>query len=176
MSKVIKVTAILSIVFEVLYVLIGKIILPIAGLLFNSYYRYQIEETVKGAAIYYGLTLFGAIFFIIMLLYAIVMIAASKSRSENIAPEISGFIVTGALMPIVSVFGRTAINTVVFRIVQAVSSVEAFTIMNQYGSFLSVIHTIALCLLFISLSFSICRKKYASNEEFYEEANKEDNE
>lgn len=89
MSKVIKVTAILSIVFEVLYVLIGKIILPIAGLLFNSYYRYQIGETVKGAAIYYGLTLLGAIFFIIMLLYAIVMIAASKSQSENIAPEIS---------------------------------------------------------------------------------------
>lgn len=177
MEKSIKITAVLAFAAEILYVVVGRIIVPIVGgIIFGnkmlSYSENPILTMLEGIGAYLLVSLLGIIVPILFLAFMIMLISASKSVKRGIVPEIAGIIVMGALLPIIKTIFGFIIASSVLRIMYAINWDDSFPIynmMNNYGGFLSILSTFALVLIIISFTVSICRKKTMDISEFTEE-------
>ena len=178
MSKAIKITAIISFVFQMLYILVGRLISPvITGIVYSnttlSYTSEPVKMLLLAFGLYFGMFLIGFIVPILYLVFMIAQIAASKTESTGIGVEILGIAVLSVVLPVFStVFSLVAVP-VVIRLFLNWASMEAYSIyntMNASGGFLSALSTVALVLMIISFAFSICRKKWVPVDEFEEGA------
>ena len=123
--------------------------------------------------LYFGMLIIGLIVPIFYLLFMIAQIAASKTEKTGIAVEILGIVALSTVFPIVSTIFSLLALPVITRLFLDWSSMEAYSIystMNTSGSMLGILSTVALVLMIISFSFSICRKKWVPLEEFEEGA------
>ena len=178
MRKAIKITAIISFVLQILYILVGRLIIPvITGIITSNRTLSFTSEPVKMLLIafgfYFGMLIIGLIVPILYLLFMIAQIAASKTAKTGIAVEVLGIVVLSIVLPVLStVFSLLALPFMT-RMLLNWGSMDAYSIynsMNASGSVLGILSTVALILMIISFSFSICRKKWVPLEEFEEGA------
>ena len=178
MSKAIKITAIISFVFQILYILVGRIIIPvISGIITSNRTLSYTSEPVKMLLIafgfYFGMLIIGFIVPILYLVFMIGMIAASKTAKTGIAVEVLGIVVLSFVLPILSTLFSIIALPVMTRMLLNWGSMDAYSIystMNTSGGVLGILSTVSLVLMIISFSFSICRKKWVPLEEFTEGA------
>ena len=178
MSKAIKITAIISFVLQILYILVGRIIIPvISGIITSNRTLSYTSEPVKMLLIafgfYFGMLFIGLIVPILYLVFMIGMIAASKTEKTGIAVEVLGIVVLSIVLPILSTLFSIIALPIMIRMLLDWGSMDAYTIyttMNTSGSVLGILSTVAMVLMIISFSFSICRKKWVPLEEFEEGA------
>ena len=107
MSKAIKITAIISFVLEILYILVGRLIIPvITGIVTSNSTLSYTSEPVKmfllAFGFYLGMLIIGLIVPILYLVFMIAQIAASKTEKTGIAVEVLGIVVLSFVLPILS--------------------------------------------------------------------------
>ena len=174
MSKAIKITAIISFVLEILYILVGRLIIPvITGIVTSNSTLSYTSEPVKmfllAFGFYLGMLIIGLIVPILYLVFMIAQIAASKTEKTGIAVEILGITVLSFVLPILSTLFSIIAIPFMTRMLLDWGSMEAYKIystMNTSGGVLGILSTVALVLMIISFSFSICRKKWVPLDEF----------
>ena len=174
MSKAIKITAIISFVLEILYILVGRLIIPvITGIVTSNRTLSYTSEPVKmfllAFGFYLGMLIIGLIVPILYLVFMIAQIAASKTEKTGIAVEILGITVLSFVLPILSTLFSIIAIPFMTRMLLDWGSMEAYKIystMNTSGGVLGILSTVALVLMIISFSFSICRKKWVPLDEF----------
>ena len=177
MEKSIKITAVLAVVSELAYVIIGRIIVPlIGGIIYGnrilSFSSNPVLTMLEGMGTYYLVSFAGIIIPILYIAFMLMLIAASKSTKRGIVPEVIGIIVMGAVMPILRLIFNLIVSTSIYRILITINWDDSFPIYNMmgtYGGFLSILSTFALVLITISFTVSICRKKTMDISEFTEE-------
>ena len=178
MSKAIKITAIISFALQILYILVGRFIIPvISGIIVSnrtlSYTSEPVKMLLLAMGLYFVMFIIGLIYPLLYLVFMIVQIAASKTEKTGIAIEILGITVLSVVLPVLStVFSLVAVPFIT-RLFLNWSSMEAYSIynsMNASGGFLSILSTVALVLMIMSFTFSICRKKWVPLDEFGEGA------
>ena len=176
MEKSIKITAVLAVVSELAYVIIGRILIPLVGGIIygNSLLSYSNNPVLilEGMGAYYLVSLAGIIIPILYIVFMIMLIGASKSINRSIVPEVLGIIVMGAVMPILTLIFNLIVSASIYRILMIINwddSLPIYNMMGAYGGFLSILSTIALVLITISFTVSICRKKTMDISEFTEE-------
>ncbi|MBP5495336.1 MAG: hypothetical protein J6X97_09575 [Lachnospiraceae bacterium] len=178
MNKAIKITAIISFALEILYILVGRLIIPvITGIITSNRTLSFTSEPVKMLLIafgfYFGMLIIGLIVPILYLLFMIAQIAASKTAKTGIAVEVLGIVVLSIVLPVLSTVFTLLALPFMTRMLLNWGSMDAYSIynsMNASGSVLGILSTVALVLMIISFSFSICRKKWVPLEEFEEGA------
>ena len=174
MSKAIKITAIISFVLEILYILVGRLIIPvITGIVTSNSTLSYTSEPVKmfllAFGFYLGMLIIGLIVPILYLVFMIAQIAASKTEKTGIAVEVLGIVVLSFVLPILSTLFSIIAIPFMTRMLLDWGSMEAYKIystMNTSGGVLGILSTVALVLMIISFSFSICRKKWVPLDEF----------
>ena len=178
MSKAIKITAIISFVLQILYILVGRLIIPvITGIVTSNRTLSYTSEPVKmfllAFGFYLGMLIIGLIVPILYLVFMIAQIAASKTEKTGIAVEVLGIVVLSFVLPILSTLFSIIAIPFMTRMLLDWGSMEAYKIystMNTSGGVLGILSTVSLVLMIISFSFSICRKKWVPLEEFEEGA------
>lgn len=177
MSKVIRVTAILAVLLDMIYFLLGRLAAPVLGLLLysGSFDIFDGSTSMTYSLILFAVTTILSFAYTIAFMgYCIFMAVTAKSSSENIAMEISGFIIFGILGPLVS--SISPLINVFINLLNAPPATFAITSTTRtYSSLFFVLHLVALGLAFIAFSFSICRKKYASIVVFEDDKEVDDN-
>ncbi|MBR6382832.1 MAG: hypothetical protein IKS56_02500 [Lachnospiraceae bacterium] len=174
MSKAIKITAIISFVLEILYILVGRLIIPvITGIVTSNRTLSYTSEPVKmfllAFGFYLGMLIIGLIVPILYLVFMIAQIAASKTEKTGIAVEVLGIVVLSFVLPILSTLFSIIAIPFMTRMLLDWGSMEAYKIystMNTSGGVLGILSTVSLVLMIISFSFSICRKKWVPLDEF----------
>ena len=171
MSKAIRVTAVLSLIAEVLYFLLGQLLGTVLGLI-NFTPHGLLSGSNSG-----GLTtavILLAVTLIVATAYSIVvagldvyLFVTAGSESENVVLEIIGLVFVGVLAPLGSLLS-VLINVIAARGAGQIGLVLVSSARSVVGYF-GVLRSIAITLLIISLSFSIFRKKYAPIEVHPEE-------
>lgn len=172
MSKVIRVTAVLSLIAEVLYFLVGQLLGTVLGIpLFAPHGiidSFSDSSAMTLAIILVAVSLFGAaLYSIIMVGLDVYLIVTAKSESENVVLEILGFIFFAVLAPL-STYINVLFNWIVSHFGGQVSLVMLSSARSMPGYF-AILNNIAFALLFIALSFSICRKKFEAVEVYTED-------
>ena len=98
MGKTIRITAIIAFVLQILYVLAGRIIIPlISGIVYGnrilSFSSDPVKTLLIAMAMFYAVVFLGLIVPLLYLVFMIVQIAASKTEKTGIALEILGIVV-----------------------------------------------------------------------------------
>ena len=171
MSKAIRVTAILSLIAEVLYFLLGQLLGTVLGLI-NFTPKGLLSGNNSGelttSVILLAVTIMGAaVYSIVVAGLDVYLLATARSESENVILEIIGLVYIGVLAPLGSLLS-VLINVIAAHFTGQMGLVLVSSARSMVGYF-GVLSSIATTLLIISLSFSIFRKKYASIEVYPEE-------
>ncbi|MBP5530022.1 MAG: hypothetical protein J6X80_08235 [Lachnospiraceae bacterium] len=174
MRKIIKITAIIAFVLEVLYALFGRFLIPvISGIIYSNRVLSYSSEPVKmlliAIGVYMVVAIIGLVIPLIYLGFMFALIAASKSAKAGIGLEICGITVMGLVLPVLSRIAGIVGTPLIANLVLRWGSADAYGIystMNSSGAFLSVFGTVALVLIIVSFTVSLCRKKWARDDEF----------
>ena len=159
MSKAIKVTAIVAVVMQVVYFLLGRFGIPVGSffLFSNSYYSSR-----EGLLVYLIYAFFsGIIMVFVYVVFMILLINASNSRSENIAPEIVGIVMLAAVIPLLS--SAASLGFSYFYNIMSIGTAADFATiaeLRNYSAFGSLFSGPSSILLIISLTMSLSRKKF----------------
>ena len=167
MGKFIKITAILAVVSAVLDLVIGKFVVPfiyflVAGL------RWVAGDSLMTAIIFYsGLRFFDLVRVLIMVLFAVLIIVGIKSMKESIGTEIAGLIIlicspfANLILSLITTFSITFLQRTF-----GAEFIGSFNILNSAAGFTSSLYGISIILIGVSLTASLCRKKWARDDEF----------
>ncbi|MBQ6639168.1 MAG: hypothetical protein IJH82_11075 [Lachnospiraceae bacterium] len=167
MSKTIRVTAIVAVVIEVIYQIVGRFAVPYVVYLMNMSnligtsiggYSARDENGVLIYLIFAMITGVASLF--VMLLFMILLMNAANSKNESIVMEICGLIFCAFLPSLLSVFISYGLSFFVARVFSNALAYGQYTTLSSGSSFLGFLHTAAIMLMVISFACSICRKKY----------------
>ena len=174
MGRTIKITAIIAFALEVLYVIVGRFIIPlITGIIYSnrilSYSNEPVKTLLVSMGLYFGIVIIGLIIPLLYLVFMIYLIASTKSQKTGIAIEILGIVLMGGVIPLVKVILSLVFTPTISRLLSNWGSMDSYAIyatMNSSGAYVSILTTIGFVLLIMSFAFSISRKKWASDDIF----------
>ena len=174
MGITIKITAIIAFAMEVLYIIAGRIIIPlVTGIIYSnrtlSYSNEPVKSLLVSMGLYYGIVIVGLIVPLLYLVFMIYLIASTKSQKTGIAIEILGVVLMGVVIPLVRVILSLVFTPTISRLLSSWGSMDSYAIyatMNSSGAYVSILSTIGFVLLIMSFAFSISRKKWASDDIF----------
>ena len=174
MGRTIKITAIIAFAMEVLYIIAGRIIIPlVTGIIYSnrtlSYSNEPVKSLLVSMGLYYGIVIVGLIVPLLYLVFMIYLIASTKSQKTGIAIEILGVVLMGVVIPLVRVILSLVFTPTISRLLSSWGSMDSYAIyatMNSSGAYVSILSTIGFVLLIMSFAFSISRKKWASDDIF----------
>ena len=169
MSKVIRVTSILALAFEFFYFLLGKTIAPVFGLMTSGYSVFTGSTGATHGLVYLVFSfILGAVASLILTAFAIYLAVSANSDSESIGLEIFGYILLGVVIPLLS-YIINLISTIFIGVASVPATLAIISTSKSYGTFFGILHTVAIGMIFIAFSFSICRKKYSTFEVYGED-------
>ena len=174
MGKTIRITAIIAFALKVLQVIAGDVLIPlITEIIYSnkalSYSSEPVKELLISMGIYFVTVIIGLVIPLLYLGFMFALIAASKSQKSGIALEVLGLICMGLVIPVISLVSSIIFTPVISRLLSNWGSADSFviyTVMRSSGGYLSVLGTISLVLLIVSFTVSLCRKKWARDDEF----------
>ena len=167
MGKFIKITAILAVVSAVLDLVVGKILVPFVYFLVEGLKWVAGDSLLMAVILYSGLKFFDLIRVLLIVVFAVLIILGIKSMSEKIVTEVAGLIIL-ILSPFAALI-QSLITTSTITFLQRIFGAEfigAFNILNSAGSFASSLQGLAIILIGVSLTASLCRKRWARDDEF----------
>ena len=160
MTKAIRIFAILAIVFEALYLLIGKLAGPYISYLLYAPGGRTLSMNEGAVAMYYLEALVeGALLMLVFLSIAILMIAVSNSKNEKIGLEIASYVVLEAVLPLLT-FGTGMIFKLIESRTMGADLYGSVAILNSGAAYLGFIGSLASFSLLVSITMSLCRKKF----------------
>ena len=174
MGRTIKITAIIAFAMEVLYVIAGRLIIPlITGIIYSnrslSYSNEPVKTLLVSMGMYFAVVIIGLIVPLLYLVFMIYLIASTKSQKTGIAIEILGIVLMGGVIPLIKVILSIVATPFIARLLSNWGSMDSYAIyatMNSSGAYVSILTTIGFVLLIMSFAFSISRKKWASDDIF----------
>ena len=157
MTKAIRIFAIISVVMEVLYLIVGRLLGPF--LVMPLFYSGR-DLGGDSAAIYVlsGL-ISGGVIALIYVAYMVLLIFAASGNSEKLGIEISGYVVLGIILPVFNMIYSIFFNLIVGTVLSA-AEVGTTSLLNSGSAFFSVMSSVAHLLMIIALTMSLCRKKF----------------
>ena len=167
MKKAIRILAILSIVFEFLYMFFGRLLAPVY-LLGSKRYReifFMGSMGQRAIPIYYALTVFSFLVQIIMLVYCVLTIIRAGSNKKDFGVEISGLVILAGVLPILSLIRGLITTPLLTRLLGGSMALSGNSIINSVAGYAGPLHSIALGLLLIALSLCIGYKAYGVEED-----------
>ena len=164
MEKAIRITAIVSTVLQILYLFLGRLL---GGVVLGpALTRIPVGASEQGIAYYLiSQIIIGGAFVLIYAIFMVLMIYASKGKSEKIGVEITGFIVIGLFLSVANGLISIAMNYIV-GITTSASTISTYSSMTSGSSFFGWINAASSLLMIISLAMSLCRKKFVIPLEF----------
>ena len=167
MGKFIKITAILSVVSAILDLVVGKILVPFIYFLVEGLKWVAGDSLLTAVILYSGLRFFDLIRVLLIILFTVLIIVGIKSMKENIGTEIAGLIIL-LLSPFAALI-QSLITTSTITFLQRIFGAEfigAFNILNGASGFASSLQGLSIILMGVSLTASLCRKRWARDDEF----------
>ena len=166
MNKFVRITAIMAIVSAVIDFFVGRIIVPLVYLFITSRQMLAGSGFTTGVLTFFGLRIFDLLGVFVIALLAVLIIVGIKSGKDKIGMEIAGLIIMG-LSPFASLI-VTLFATVVVRFLsmRGVAFFSAYSILNSGSALGSLFHNLTVALIVMSLTGSICRKRWSRDEEF----------
>ena len=177
MNKLIRITAIFSVLLAGLELLVGRWIIPICYMNMSKTMKMYLAPTMMrraGTAIYAGYfvtTIPYLIGFILFFIYGLILVIKASNRKKFYLCEISGLVLLGVIDPIAKTIAP-ALSRIVFSLVLGRMAVGAtytavFNMIYRSGSCLMMLNYIALALMVIAFTASICAK-VLEPEDYYE--------
>ena len=161
MSRAIRITAIVALVLEAAYVIIGRFAGPLL-----VYFSGFLGSSYIGSGMSAGLSLYIVEIFVtsmvrlvFFLVFCILLISTSKTRNEKTGLEITGLVIIGGVFPLLSLI----INIIVTYVIGRSYSVSFYGIrssLNAVSSMFGVVSSAATIMFVVSSTISICRKKF----------------
>lgn len=159
MSKVIKTTAIIAVIMQIVHFVIGRFGVPIGLYLLGTG---RMPSSTQGMFVYLIYNFFsGIIMIFIYVVFMILLLNAAGGKSENIAMEIVGIVLLSVVIPLVMSLVSLGF-TYIYNYFGAASAVDMATIsqLNSYSSIGSLFTGPSSVLMVLSMAFSISRKKF----------------
>ena len=159
MEKAIRITAIVSAVLQILYLIIGRLL---GGIVLGPLLTHMPMGAEEEGIAYYLISqiLIGGTIALIYFIFMVLMIFASKGKSEKIGGEIAGLLIIGFLLSIVSGVASFVVNYFINITGSGAAVVGTFASMSSGASFFGWIHGASFLLMIVSLTMSLCRKKF----------------
>lgn len=158
-DRSIRITATVALILEVAFTLLGRFAIPVL-IFFSGSFGGSLRDYSDGFMYYITRNFIGgSILLVTILIFAILLINASKNRNESIGMEIAAMVIVGIALPIVNTIINVFSNYLVVRNL-SMGGISASSMLSQISSFFGIVHSAAVFLLFISCTISICRKKF----------------
>lgn len=160
-DRAIRTTAIISLVLEIVFTLLGRFAFPIMIFYSSGYPGKSLQGGYSDGITYYISRNFIGSFLLLtaFIIFAVLLISTSKSNNEKIGMEIAAMAVTGIGLPVLNMIVST-LSTYAITARLSIEAIAANNVLGQAASYFGIINSAAILLLFISCTISICRKKY----------------
>lgn len=165
MSKTIRILSVVALALDLIYILVGRIIVPAVAYVrqINSIYLSLDNWTKCMPAVYMYIvvSVLSGLGILFMWIYAIVMIVKAGTDSDKIGFEISGYVLMLVVAPLISgIVGFLTAFVGVNLFLNDAFTAGTYSVMNSASASLGMIHSVAFSLVIIALTLSLARKKY----------------
>ena len=167
MGKFIKITAILAVVSAILDLVLGKVLIPFIYFLVVGQKWISGEYSLTAIIFYSGLRFFDLARVLLIIVFAVLIILGIRSMSEKIITEVAGLILF-ICYPFAGLIQSLITTSAITLMAQTVGAefIGAFNILNSMAGYTSTLQSIAIVLITVSLTASLCRKRWARDDEF----------
>ena len=161
MNKEIRITAVIAMIAQLCYLIFGRLVGPlVVSPLFNSRSSAMLMGNDTALVTYIIIqVVMGGIVLLAYVLFGIIMIFQADGKSEKIVPEIISLVFLCAIIPLLST-GGSYLTNLIFSQTKGAMYLATFSLLNSGIVFFGFIQTISYLGIIMSITMSICNKKF----------------
>ncbi len=161
MKKAIRITAVIAMIAQLCYLIFGRLVGPlVVSPLFNSRSSALLMGNDTALVTYIIIqVVMGGIVLLAYVLFGIIMIFQADGKSEKIVPEIISLVFLCAIIPLLST-GGSYLTNLIFSQTKGAMYLATFSLLNSGIAFFGFIQTISYLGIIMSITMSICNKKF----------------